>query len=322
MSRKSLLLLLLLAVVPTAAWLLSRDWRRDANPSFGPVSAEGGKARAGNSDGGRHASERPADGGGAGAAGPGAPAALPGDLGRILADDESLGSRARIQLLRDREAVFNNAEIESILAYLHGGGIPAGLRVEEWHWIVDEILTRLRIESTDPKTLTAKLAEVFANAALDPVVRDYALQHVGHLGREGGDAAVAHATALRGLAETGTPLAGTALLVLHHEPATAAGPDRETGDRALELINDGTASVPARVTALQVAARHHPGRALEAASDLLAGDAPVFLQVAAVAAIGATGSANDLPLLQSLPPDNPVLQRAVRAAIGKLTREP
>lgn len=322
MNRKTLLLLLILAVVIAGGLSLVRDGTAPAATSSGPATPAGGKSPGSGGSGDRRSAARPAPGDPAEGPAPRPAVLLPGDLGRVLGDDKALGSRARIQILRDRDASFNGAEIEGILAYLHGGIMPEGLRADEWHWIIDELFTRMRTESGDPKDLTRKLAEVFANAALDPVVRDYALQHVGHLGREGGDTAVAHDAALRGLEETGSPLAGTALLVLHNEPGTAGAKDELAGARAVEILRNGNAAVPARVTALQVAARQDAEGTLEAASELLAGESSAFLKVAAVAAVGEVGSAADLPLLESLPADNPILRHAVRTAIQKLTSDP
>lgn len=321
-TRKTLLLLVLMAVVTAGVLSLLPDRPPAAETSAESTTKEGSKSPGRDAPPDRSGPDRPASGDRGEAREPRPPGSLPGDLGLVLGDDPKTGSRARIQILRDREASFNGAEIEGILTYLQSGIIPEGIRTEEWHWIVDELFTRLRTESGDPKDLTRKLADLFANVALDPVVRDYALQHVGHLGREGGDAAVAHASALRGLEETGSPLAGTALLVLHNEPGSGGGKDPLAGARAVELFRNENAAVPARVTALQVAARHGAEGTLGAASELLVGEASAFLKVAAIAAIGEVGSESDLPLLQSLPADNPILQRAVRAAIQKLTRDP
>lgn len=250
----------------------------------------------------------------------------------ILGDRGNLSGRQRISWIREHGKEFGEPEVKEIVDYLQSGEIPDGLSEGQWHWIVDELLTALRVETKNPGELTRQLEGIFSNSALDLVVRDYALQHLGHLGREGGDQEVIRAAAMAGLQEIGSPMAGTALLVLHNEPATLSGgtragngggtpppdPAGDPGSLALTLLANERASLPSRVTALQVAAQRGTGGTVRAAAGVLESDAPVLLKIAAIAAVGEAGSPADLALLQSVSANSPQLQRAIRSATAKL----
>ena len=260
-------------------------------------------------------------------------------LQQLLGDDSNMAGKMRIAWVGKHGADLEENEVETILAFLHSGRVPAGLSEGEWYWLVDELFTALRAGTGSPQKLTGQLAELFADTALDLVVRDYALQHLGHLGGEGGDLETIRAAAATGLEETATPIAGTALLVLHNDPGGSAvegdrtaaaapnGPNdtgapaqtRDPGLLALGLLGNEQASVASKVTAFQVAARHKAAGTRSAAVAALGGDAPLLLRFAAVAALGEVGTPADLPLLQSLPADNKRLQQAVESAMRKLT---
>jgi hypothetical protein len=248
----------------------------------------------------------------------------------VLGAAGTLPARHRIEWLREHGWDFNDAERSAVLDLLASGHVPAGLTPGEWHWTVDRLLTELRLGTADPRALTRELHGIFSDRSLDPVIRDYALQHLGHLGREGGDAAIVRAAALSGLAETATPMAGTALLVLHYEPGDPGVPEPafEPGRRALDAPDPGTlaldllgnegASAAARATAFQVAAQRRAEGTLPAAVEVLRSDAPLLLRVAAAGAVAEAGSRADLPVLEELPAASPVLRRAVDAGIRKL----
>jgi len=249
---------------------------------------------------------------------------LPGRLETVFGETAGLGSRDRVEWLRENGRDLDEEEMEGLLALVESGTIPAGLDEREWHWIVDRIFTELRNAARDPELLTARLDGIFSNQRLDPVVRDYALQHLGHLGTQGGDAAIIRAAAMAGLAEVDSTIAGTALLLLHREPpipadAVPQGGGIDPGMLALQIIGNQHASVASRVTAIQIAARRGADGTLPAAAAILQSeDAPVLLRVAAVAAIAETGSQADLPILEELSTDSPALLRAASAGIRKL----
>lgn len=246
---------------------------------------------------------------------------IDGRLSQILGDRSSLTSYQRVEWIRAHSGELNDEEKATILGFIQSGSVPAGLGEREWHWIVDSLFTELRNGARDPFALTQAFYDIFSDRSLDAIVRDYVLQHLGHLGHQGGDAEIIHAAALAGVAEIETTIAGTALLLLHREPppketATLAAAD--PASLAMALINNPDASTAAKVTALQIAAQRGAEGVLDAAAALLQTDAPVMVKVAAVAAVAETGSNANLAILHEINADHPFLARAVGAGMQKL----
>lgn len=237
----------------------------------------------------------------------------------ILGDDSKLTSLERIERLRARDFRFNDSEVAEIFAYLQSGRMPSGLSAEAWHWIVDQLFTTIRIGTSQPSEVAVQMDKIFANSNLDPVIRDYALQHLGHLGGEGADPEIVRGAATQGLGEPNGSIAGTGLLVLHNQPASA-DPGRNPGELALALLGSDKASSASKTTALTVATRHKTAGTLEAAIGQVQGEQPLHLKLAAVATIAELGDAGDIPILEGMGENpNPHFQRVLQAAIRKLS---
>jgi hypothetical protein len=88
----------------------------------------------------------------------------------------------RVRQMRGlRGKCFVKEDRERALAFLAGEDWPEGMRKGSMHWLADELLTALRLQEPPWDGLATSLGEVAFQPATDPVVRDYIMQHLGHL---------------------------------------------------------------------------------------------------------------------------------------------
>jgi hypothetical protein len=158
-----------------------------------------------------------------------------------------------LQDLRGRE--FSEAERARIMEFLSGIGWPEDIAQESIHWMGDELLTALRLQEPRQEDLAARLAEVAFLPGADPVIRDYIIQHLGHLWEQLGvreEIEVAMWAALDTEDET-TP--GTALIALSRGYAREGNQMslEKVRARALELAANSAKPLPVRATAFVIA---------------------------------------------------------------------
>jgi hypothetical protein len=114
------------------------------------------------------------------------------------------------------------------------------------HWLADELMTVLRLQEPPQEGLAAELGNVAFQPGTDPVVRDYLMQHLGHLWEQFGARAVVSSD------ET-TP--GTALIALSR--GYQRDQQRESlttvQQRAFMLAANSNSPLAVRVTALSIA---------------------------------------------------------------------
>ncbi|MCB1133398.1 MAG: hypothetical protein KDN05_19920, partial [Verrucomicrobiae bacterium] len=170
--------------------------------------------------------------------------------------DGGMPAKARVrelQGMRGRE--FSEPERVRAMEFLSGTDRPEGVVAANIHWISDELLTALRLQEPPQEDLAARLAEVAFQPGTDPVVRDYIMQHLGHLWEQYGareEIEDALWVALDSGDET-TP--GTALIALSRGYARDGKPKSvaEVRERALQLAGNGSVPLATRVTALAIA---------------------------------------------------------------------
>lgn len=274
---------------------------------------------------------------------------------RIQADVEAALSDAPVQY-REREAharkIPDDLGPKSIRLLVEALGRPPsalpGLSEDEWYGLADLLFIALRYQrAAPPGFTTGALLGLWNRADLDPIVRDYALQHLLHfhtnrdplapVERDPGRRRMIEETlwaAARGSAEP--QHAATAIhllrdLSVYGEPASRGATQKTVQALApagfvehLLGLASGGSDVPTavRIAAVQVAAELAPERAVGAARALAADDAtPIGLRMAAVAALGIAGGAPERELLGLLRArDHPRLRDAVRGAALRLDR--
>jgi hypothetical protein len=250
-----------------------------------------------------------------------------------MMSDESLHWEERIKAVRDLPDSLSQASLARLFAYLQE---PPESGRESWYLVCNEIMETLRKRNLAPETYTPTLLGIIQSSAFDPVIRDYAVQHlcqwisgIDPSARETHPAQAS--TAFEALSqeclkpENGEfTLTGTTLNALLD--AVLNGTEDFTRKRlslaslALQLVNqsDGSVSTLNRATALQVAARLKLGE-IPALCRKLALDSQVApnLRFSSIAALGEVGGEQDIELLQSFVNDE-TYKFAASAALNRV----
>lgn len=243
-----------------------------------------------------------------------------GNLRKILAERKST-ARQRvlgIESLRSSSDLDDDS-IQAALDYLKNTVQHEGISLGQYHWIIDELITTLRTNGTANAELSHVLAGIYSDKSRDPVIRDYALQHLGHLRSEGGDANTISETLSSATHEKNDTIAGTALIALGER--YGAEPLQEKNSvSAMSIVNDTSYDLRSRITAMQVAGQQGDLEVLPVAAKTAADvSQPVALRMAAIATLADLGAKDQNALLATLEDSNdPRLRSAAGAAIDKL----
>ncbi|MEM6885865.1 MAG: hypothetical protein AAF571_12620 [Verrucomicrobiota bacterium] len=241
---------------------------------------------------------------------------------------------------------LEDGELEGWHQFLLDPDLPAGLNENQYRFLVNQLLNRLR-RIDDIESLVLVLADVYRNPGQDLLVRDYAIQHMGLsmgtlIGQQQLQSPGSPQSAVNGewlemkneveevlwaaVEETNTSISGTALLALENmvqrvdfwdEPEKARA---RLARVAIDIANNEQASVVARITALQVAAKgEQADRVLEAARTIAGSSQNHVLRASAISVLGMRGTAEDQKLLlELLNRGDSRLQVAVRSALEKM----
>ena len=208
---------------------------------------------------------------------PGEPAKV---LGILASSKQTVNERVR-QLQAMRGISFSKDERESALAFLAGQQVPEGMGKGSMQWLADELLTALRLQQPPREGLAAELAKVAFQPGTDPVVRDYIMQHLGHLWEQDGARKEIDAAPWRAVETADETTPGTALIALSRGYARDQDKKSQAAvdERALALAADPKGILAVRVTALSIAG-DGGGAEVKELADRLTKDAttPVILR--------------------------------------------
>jgi len=124
-----------------------------------------------------------------------------------------------------RESVYDltlygmtEEDLEFAYEFIENGIPPVGMSLGEYNWLADELFTSLRSQENLPPDLTQKLISNLEGNG-NPVLRDYASQHLGHFHEEGGSGGEAELlqieeALLEATYQTEGTTAGSALIAL------------------------------------------------------------------------------------------------------------
>jgi hypothetical protein len=98
--------------------------------------------------------------------------------------EKGLNARNRVTQMRSLSALSSDEQQTLYAAMLHDQ-LPEGVSRPSWNWMVDVMMTTLRTQGADTSTMVERFSEVARTERVDFTVRDYALQHLGHLKGEG-----------------------------------------------------------------------------------------------------------------------------------------
>lgn len=209
------------------------------------------------------------------------------------------------------------------LMWFSFGPCPEKLPPGKWNVVVNNIWNALRLQKTPPPEFAQEMMNFFRNPATTPVLKDYAIQHLGGwvesdlpAGEGEADPAMRREILSFLLDVAGMKkeaFAGTALYSLNGA-IQPSGSDENTDigklnasfvgslkDAALALVRDSAASPLARISAFQIVRKHKDLRALPSARQVALDDsAPPMLRASAIACLGKLGAPSDLDLLSKV----------------------
>lgn len=237
------------------------------------------------------------------------------------------------------------AEQSAFITWIRGPK-PRSLFAPSWHWAANEVMGILCNQVDPSSNLVPSLMAICRERQGDPVLRDYAIQHLASCFETGVPAVSAAEgpvirkqiveTLLDAANEKKEALSGTALQGLHR-----IVPDGESGDRPLAgsvkfafcsleqlrtiafvLATAPDANHLARITALQICAQRRVYKILPEAR-MLAEDRtlPTSLRLSAIGAIGQLGAEEDkLVLLRVKAELAPRLSKALQKATQRISQ--
>ncbi len=259
--------------------------------------------------------------------------ALPERLRAALAPAEPASDPrglARVEALRALGKDLTPAETNALLAALLAPRRPSEPPGPHSVWFHETALA-LQGQATIRGEFATTLTTVARDTRRDPVVRDYALQHLCQLWHtsEATLAADIRRT-LSEIADQAPAIAPSALLALHRLGTTApsttpAVPEDELTPRLRTLLaSSGPASTAAHMTALRIIGERRltgfRGDLARIAADTTSRH--TLARMAAVAAIARLADPRDLPLLRNLDRSDPRIATAIDHAIARLESQP
>ena len=122
----------------------------------------------------------------------------------------------RVQQLQGMRGIsLSMEERESALAFLAGKEVPEGMGKSSMQWLADELLTVMRLQEPPWDGLAEELAKAAFQPGTDPVVRDYNMQHLGHLWEQYGSRKEIDTALWRAVASSDETTPGSAPRLFH-----------------------------------------------------------------------------------------------------------
>ena len=201
-------------------------------------------------------------------------------LAVLATGKQTVDERVR-QLQGMRGISLSKEERESALSFLSGKERPEGMGKGSMQWLADELLTVLRMQEPTWDGLAEELAKTAFQPDTDPVVRDYIMQHLGHLWEQSGPRKEIDDVLWRAVGSSDETTPGTALIALSrgYERDQQEKSLEKVRQQALELVRNPDTGLAVRVTALSIAGDGGGREVKELAADLVRNDAtPVILK--------------------------------------------
>jgi hypothetical protein len=162
----------------------------------------------------------------------------------------------RVGQLRGMRGIMLSAEERAAaVEFLAGRNVPEEMGKGSMHWLADELMTVLRLQEPPQEGLAAELGNVAFQPGTDPVVRDYLMQHLGHLWEQFGAREEIEKSLWQAVVSSDETTPGTALIALSR--GYQRDQQRESlttvQQRAFTLAANSNSPLAVRVTALSIA---------------------------------------------------------------------
>jgi hypothetical protein len=198
----------------------------------------------------------------------------------LATGNQTVEERAR-QLQGMRGISLSMAERESALSFLAGKEVLEGMGKASMQWLADELLTVMRLQEPPWDGLAAELGKAAFQPGTDPVVRDYIMQHLGHLWEQSGAREEIEEALWQAVESPDETTPGTALLALSrgYERDRQEESLAKVRQQALTLAEDPNTTLAVRVTALSIAGDGGGTQVKRLAGELAANpESPVILR--------------------------------------------
>lgn len=170
----------------------------------------------------------------------------------------------------------------------------------------NEILNSLARQSGSGARVQSALLKVQADPQQTPVMRDYAIQHLGLRYLDGYPDRDASRKAFWDRADDFETTGATAMLALHRiagQGLLREAEQQQLVKKAAEMAQRPGAAEPSRMVALQILRHNRSPEGVLAAKSILNSNSPTPLTIAAVATLGDLGGPEDATLLTALEAD-------------------
>lgn len=261
------------------------------------------------------------------------PAPAPALIRRL--SDPGLSVPERIAAVRDLPSDLTDREASALIDLLRQP-TPEKVGVSVWHALLNEIMEVLRQPRFSWTGYGPAMAGLITDRETDPVVRDYAAQHLAlYLAEEADRRAPgslapgmdAFLTVLRGERESRESVTGTVLMALcdlrSKRPAADFEPYAAPLASVVADFISGTrdAGVANRIAAIQAAGRMGLSEALPVIRRFAREGAPdPSLRLSSIAALGYFADPADRPFLEQLATSGDPLRFAAQAALNNHSR--
>ncbi len=175
-------------------------------------------------------------------------------VGVLATGDQTVNERVR-KLQEMHGISLSKEERAAALDFLAGKEGPERMGKGSMHWLADELLTVMRLQEPPWDGLARELANAAFQPSTDPVVRDYIMQHLGHLWEQYGAREEIDDALWRAVSTTDETTPGTALLALsrsYERDQQEAGLTK-VRQQALIMARNTNTPLAVRVTALSIA---------------------------------------------------------------------
>lgn len=194
---------------------------------------------------------------------------------------------------------------------------------KEYLHIKDEIMCRLEKQEKMLPEYIDRLTNISLDKDIDGDLRGYAMQHLrsAYRGVDDRQREKLQEVYYKGLEDTSTDVAGTALLALVNLSEDYTGFDENRiQEAALKIASDPKVQAAIRITAVQLCGQLHIPESLYLARNLAIGSNETALRLAAIGTIGEMGTGEDLALLEKIKDDekHKILFIAVEVAENKI----
>ena len=252
-----------------------------------------------------------------------------------LITDTGLHWEERIAAVRALPTQLGEASVDFLFAYLSA---PHDENEENRYLVCNEIMEIFRKRSLSPHIYNRQLCYLIATPSVDPVIRDYAAQHLAQWisgispeATEPDSTQIPRAveTMLHQAVHSGSAqltLSGTIFQAMADAILNGSGEMKTHRsaliEKAMQVLEDPTFSTFNRSSAMQAAAQLNAPELREKSLDLVQNpQSPGDLRLSAIAALGKVGNPSDKALLNILSED-PAYHYAATAALQNLNNRP